>query len=201
MSPNAPLALAPGERLLWSGAPRRGLTLRASDAYISSLPVGLVWTGLAVSWAVFALGDPGTRPKMKFWTVLIALASLYVTVWPLARGAWRRARTRYALTSRRLVVAVEGSPPTRSMLDLRLLPEATLTELANGSGTITFARTMVGPSIPIGPRRKGGERSPAPIAELENIPDARRVYGLVVAAQRALRSAPDDSPQPAEWRW
>jgi hypothetical protein len=50
-------ALDSGESLIWSGAPRKGLVLRSSDAYM--IPFSLLWGGFAVFWEVGAVRTNG----------------------------------------------------------------------------------------------------------------------------------------------
>jgi hypothetical protein len=45
--------LGPGERLLWSGQPRKGLRLRPTDAWV--IPFSLIWCAFAVFWEIMAL--------------------------------------------------------------------------------------------------------------------------------------------------
>lgn len=183
--------LAPGERLLWAGAPRRGPTLRASDA--PQLLFGALWTALVAFMAARALREPQSMIPVGYLILASFLVTgLRITAWPLALGAWRRSRSRYAITTERLVVATHWRTPAVVALKLAELPYASLTEeRADASGTITFGWTVVGRSLPAGPprgSRRRGEPPPEPLAELELIPDARRVYDLVVDAQRTLRT-------------
>lgn len=123
-------------------------------------------------------GAPGF---FALWGVPFVLMGLYVTVGRFWHDAWQRGRTRYALTTERVLIAAGGGTPTLTALSLRTLPEVTLSAKADGSGTLTFGSAAGVPAFLAGAAWPGVKRAPA----FELIPDARRVYGLVREAQRA----------------
>lgn len=169
--------LARGERLLWSGAPRTGVVLQRSDAFL--IPFSLLWAGFAVFWEASVV-TTGAPTFFVLWGVPFVLMGAYVTVGRFWYDAWRRARTRYGLTTERVLIASGGVSPTLTSLDLRTLTDVTLTTRADGSGTITFGRVAGVPSFFAGSGWPGVKGPPA----FELIPSARRVYDLVREAQR-----------------
>ena len=177
-------ALDRGERQLWSGAPRRGLVLRASDALL--IPFSLLWGGFAVFWEASVLGQGGPT-FFAIWGVPFVLMGLYITVGRFFLDAAQRARTVYAVTSERILIEVGRLGPfagSTKSLPLRTLSEVQLRERGNGSGTITFGPQPFGVSA-VGNSWPGGPRVPA----FDLIPDARRVYDIIREAQRTAASA------------
>ncbi len=170
--------LRPGERLLWAGHPRRGLIFRAADAFI--IPFSLLWAGFAIFWEamVFVSGAPAL---FVAWGIPFVLLGLYFVFGRFAVDARMRARTYYGVTSERVVIISGLTRRAVKSLNLRTLSDVSLTEKANGFGTITF-----GPTLPMfrwfGTPWPGGGWYAAPAFDL--IPDARGVYDRICEAQR-----------------
>lgn len=175
-------ALDRGERQLWAGRPRQGFLLRPSDAF--QIPFSLLWAGFIVFWESSAVRT-GAPLFFMLWGVPFMAMGAYITVGRFWVDARRRARTSYAVTSKRVIINSGAFTPTSKSLVLDMLRDVSVDERPDGTGTILF-----GP-MPVG-RRAGlaswtGE---PPVPSFEAIPDARRVYAIVAEAQRAaLREA------------
>ena len=93
--------LASNEKLLWTGQPRRGLRLRATDAL--AIPFSLLWCGFAIfwEWSVLKQGAPGF---FALWGIPFVAIGLYVVFGRFFVDALQRARTYYALTDQRALI-------------------------------------------------------------------------------------------------
>ena len=172
--------LSPGERLLWSGQPRRGIRLRSSDAFV--IPSSLLWCGFAIFWesSVFNKGGP---LLFMLWGIPFVLFGLYFVFGRFIVDARMRERTFYGITSERIII-VSGlfSRQTKS-LQLRTLSDISLTKRADGSGTITL-----GPQNPMAQRLPAGwpgAYSPAAPA-FDLIDHAKETYDLIQQLQRTV---------------
>jgi len=89
----------------------------------------------------------------KLWGIPFVLVGLYIVVGRFFVDARTRGRTFYGVTSERIII-ISGvfSRQTKS-LQLRTLSDISLTERADGSGTITFVRRVRWHSAfhPVGP--------------------------------------------------
>jgi hypothetical protein len=166
-------ALERGERQLWSGVPRQGLMLRRADALL--IPFSCLWAGFAVFWetSVLRSSAPGF---FVLWGIPFVALGAYLAVGRFFVDAWRRARTRYGLTSDRIIIRSGAS--TKS-LNLRTLTDVTLTERGDGLGTITFGATVFPMAMFAGASWPGVPQASA----FELIPDARTVYAQIREAQ------------------
>jgi hypothetical protein len=173
--------LESGESLLWTGAPRRGLLLRPADAFL--IPFSLVWCGFAIFWEASALEINGP-PFFAVFGLPFVLVGLYLVVGRFFADARRRARTCYGLTDRRVIIVSGLLSRTTNSLLLENLPEVSVNERADGSGTVTFGRPLPFASWTAGLEWPGMARYQTPSFEL--IPDAKRVHDRVLEAQRAL---------------
>ncbi len=179
--------LASGEKLLWSGKPRGGIRLRASDAMM--IPFSLMWGGFAIFWESMVLwGPPGARHGgkpvpifMALWGIPFVLVGLYIMVGRFFVDAKLREKTFYGITNQRIVIVSGLFSSSVKSLNLPTLAEVTLSEKSDGSGTITLGampsnmRGMVGVPWP------GASRYVPP--SLEMIEGVSQVYNLIRKAQ------------------
>lgn len=180
--------LQSGERLIWSGAPGRGLRLRSSDALM--IPFSLLWGGFAIFWeysALFGLngeGRPSRSPApllMQLWGIPFVAVGLYLIAGRFFADAHQRARTLYAVTDQRILIITQWFGKRVRSLPLRTLLDMTLAEKPDGSGTITFGASTFGAGPfaagPFGTNRRG-ERAPA----FEFVERVRNVHDLIQGA-------------------
>jgi len=176
--------LASNEKLLWTGQPRPGLRLRATDAL--AIPFSLLWCGFAIfwEWSVLKQGAPGF---FALWGIPFVAIGLYVVFGRFFVDALQCARTYYALTDQRaLIMSGLVNRQTKS-LPLRTMTDITVAERADGSGTITLAPSTGMYSWLGGSGWPGASRYQPPAFEM--IDDVRRVNGILRDAQSRAGSA------------
>jgi hypothetical protein len=169
---NIPLAINPaaerviqgeledGERLLWAGRPRQGLQLRREIASLIAFALAsLPFIG------AFAVGPAGAQTADTLLGNPFVLWMVFVAVAPIVLDALVRRRTAYGLTDRRAIFVSQPLGRQVTAMPLTTLPELTLTEDRDGSGTIWF-----GP-----PRRRGMGGTQA----FNQIAGVRQVYALI----------------------
>lgn len=167
-----------GETLLWSGVPRQGIFFRPADALL--VPFSLLWGGFAVFWEATVLATPSPG-FFALWGIPFVLIGLHITVGRFFVDAYRRRRTTYAVTARRVIVR---SGATTESLDLASLPTLSLREHSNGLGTITFGSSPF--PVAFTSSAWPGVKGPP---EFVQIPDARRVCDRIREAQQELRDS------------
>ncbi len=170
--------LDPGETLLWSGRPERGLKLRQSDALL--IPFSLLWGGFAFFWEAsvligFAAALQAGLGRYSLLGLVFPLFGLpfcivgaYLIVGRFFAEARVRARTRYGVTSTRLLILAGFFTPQLKSVPLGSIGEIRMTERVAGTGTLTFTV----PGAPVFGRRR---RAPA----FEFIEDVREVERVV----------------------
>jgi cytochrome c oxidase subunit IV len=178
--------LDPGETLLWSGQPKQGLLLQASDAL--AIPFSLAWGGFAIFWEATVLGLTGlpvhphqpTHPVplfMVFWGIPFVLVGLYLMVGRFFYDAALRRKTWYGVTASRLIIAKSLFTQTVASFDYATMANLNLVERGDHSGDIVLGIPMT-----LGPRNR------VPVAPgFYLIPDARRIYNQIRAAQQAAK--------------
>lgn len=127
--------LQPGERILWEGAPLRGIRNRARLVVLSLF---------GVPFLMFGLGGTGVALRHIFWLgevgiglVTLALGLIFLVLgYALVFGQWAEAAkthrtTRYALSTRCAYIARKTGK--RSLESYPILPQTAL-EIEHGNG-------------------------------------------------------------------
>jgi Bacterial PH domain len=185
MARQTDIALDRNERVLWSGGPPQGLVLHGYDAFL--IPFSLIWAGIAFGGfgvTIMQHARPGMAPVPTFAYLPMALfgvAGLYITIGRFIVDSVARSYTSYAITTDRVIIQSGLFTSTLKSLNLRTLSDLTLSERANGSGTITFGPVNPWKSWGAGMQWPGMLQTPM----FEGIPNARAVYGIIRDAQRA----------------
>jgi Bacterial PH domain len=169
--------LSSGERLLWSGTPRQGLYLRASDGYL--VPFSLMWGGFAIYWEYTVLTSKAPF-FFGIWGVPFVVIGLYMMFGRFFIDARQRSKTYYGLTNQRVLIVSGLFSRSVKSLQLRTLSDISLAERSDGTGTITFGAAPPWWSGMAG--WPGYSRSQSP--SFDSIANARDVADRIRVAQR-----------------
>lgn len=144
----ADLLLRDDERILWEGAPPRGLNLASHD--VTLVPFSLAWAGFAL-WFNVAAWMEKDNGFMRVWGAPFLVMGVYFVVGRFFADAWVRRRQRYFVTNRRVVVLRSGWRGGLTSLAIDWLPPIRIIERADGSGALRFGLPRYG-------RSKSGQR-------------------------------------------
>lgn len=129
--------LGEGERLVWAGRSVPGKLLTAGDFVL--IPLGVASGVLSVQCAALALQQvqAGESAVLPFLASLVIMAvCLHVLVLRLLYKLWRRNRTRYAVTNRRVLIS---NPWQLHSLALESMPVPSVTvDPETGVGSVWF---------------------------------------------------------------
>lgn len=184
--------LLAGESLLWSGQPLKKVIFHQRDLF--TIPFSLLWGGFAIFWewgvTGHFVGSPHGHPAPAFfelWGIPFVVIGQYLIWGRFVYTAWKKGRTYYGITNKRVIVICEGFG--RKVIDgyLRNLDSASLSLRSDGIGTIEFGRpTMTAFKWDFAQRSRNNQID-IDLGSLVffDIPDARAVY-QIVQAQREL---------------
>ena len=169
--------LSKDEKLLWTGQPKTGILFRSTDVFI--IPFSLMWGGFAIFWELSVIR---TRILLfELWGIPFVLVGLFMIVGRFFYDAKKRGNTIYGITDDRIIIKSGAfSSSSIQSLNIKTLTGFSFREKTDGTGTI-----LLGPSNQFSmlngsgwPAR--GQQAP----RLEFIPEARKVYELIVSLQR-----------------
>lgn len=183
--------LMAGESLLWAGQPDRKVLFHRSDWF--AIPFSLMWGGFAIFWeggvlGYFSFSKPDHAPLfMVLWGIPFVLMGQYLIWGRFFYTAWKKTRTYYGITNRRVIVLITG--PSRKIIDgyLNRLDSVTLTTRADGIGTIEFSpepkKSYWGDS-----RRRNNFPMDIDLSRLVffDIPDAKTIYQLIQSERERI---------------
>lgn len=167
------------EQLLWEGRPQQGIVLRSADFLL--IPFSLLWCGFAIFWEATVLSS-GAPLFFCLWGIPFLLLGMYLVVGRFWVDAILRSRTVYGVTSKRVII-VSGILNTHvKSLCLDTLADISLTENANGRGTIAFGASQYIQPWSAGTGWPSNGRIEAPTFELNR--GAKEVYEMIHTAKR-----------------
>jgi hypothetical protein len=169
-------ALSPGEKLVWTGRPRKGIVLRGSDVFL--IPFSLFWAGFAIFWETMVLRS-GVWFMALFGIPFICIG-IYITIGRFFLDARRRANTVYGITEGRIIIKSGLFNKGINSLNLRTLSDITFTQKAGGSGTIILGAVNARYARMQGMAWPGVVQTPS----LELIDDVKQVYDKIIELQR-----------------
>jgi hypothetical protein len=171
--------LSSGERLVWSGQPRTGLRFRGQDLFL--VPFSLLWGGFAIFWETTVITTHAPF-FFKLWGIPFVLIGLYVIAGRFFVDARSRSQTYYGITTERIVIVSDLFSRRIKSLNLRTLTDVSLTEHADGSGTISFGPTYpMSHFFPTGPWPGSGRQAPPAFDLIER---AKEVYDIILTTQK-----------------
>lgn len=133
--------LVPGERLIWTGRPKQGLAFRSLDVFL--IPFSIVWCSFAVFWTFAVTGSAMPFP-FAFIGPLFVMVGLYFVFGRFFIDMLSRAKTTYALTSKRALILKSGGRSNLVAIDLLGEKEISLKGAGSERASITF-----GPAPPL----------------------------------------------------
>jgi hypothetical protein len=145
------------------------------------IPFSLMWGGFAIFWESTVV-TKGAPFFFMLWGIPFVLIGLYIIFGRFFVDARSRARTFYGVTSERIIIVSGQSSRQTKSLQLKTLSDISLTERADGSGTITFGpQYPTTQNLPAGWPGAGRYAAPA----FDMIDRAKEVYDLIRQTQKA----------------
>ena len=149
MNPDSLTAIQPeltsGENVLWAGQPNRRIVLHKEDALL--IPFSLLWGGFAIFWELGVMGYWGTSSRSGnpwvfgiLWGIPFVAIGQYMIWGRFFYIAWKKKRTHYAVTNRRVIVVQNGWRRQMASAYVDSLPTLMKDGGSKGLGTLRFAQ-------------------------------------------------------------
>ena len=185
--------LTSGESILWAGQPNSRVVFHKEDALL--VPFSLLWGGFAIFWELGVMGYWGSGSRAgnpwffgMLWGIPFVLVGQYLIWGRFFYAAWKKRRTHYAVTNRRVVVVQNGWKRQMASAYIDSLPTLIKESRSSGLGTLRFAQAD---SIWSGRRGWGAWDGMAVgnIPTFVDVEDVDYVYRLVSDLREKARTA------------
>ncbi|MEN6372464.1 MAG: hypothetical protein ABFD64_10685 [Armatimonadota bacterium] len=171
------------ESIEWVGQPDPSIIFTKADIFL--IPFSILWCGFAIFWEASALGitfKGGGAPLLfALFGVPFVLIGLYMVFGRFFYKAWKKRKTYYAVTNKRIIVITLGIGKNIQAVFIRDIPMINQSIGANGMGSLIFGNTnwqfaMYGNT---GMGYFGQYANNAAAIAFYDIRDAKTVYDLV----------------------
>jgi hypothetical protein len=185
--------LTSGETVLWAGQPNASVIFRKEDVFL--IPFSLLWGGFALFWEGSVAGYWGPSNKShEPWLFGLIFGGVFVVIgqyviWGrFVTSAWKKRRTHYAVTNRRVIAVQNGFSRKMASAYLDTLPTLFKEGGRGGVGSLMFMSPQ-----PLWSRRSGwgawDGMAMGETPEFRDISDVDAVYRLVSDQREQVRSA------------
>jgi hypothetical protein len=187
--------MSAGESLLWSGQPQQKVIFHAQDWF--GIPFSLMWGGFAIFWECGVTGFWGNSQHthsapgfFALWGIPFVVAGQYLIWGRFFYTAWKKARTYYGVSSKRVLVLNTGNNRRVTDAYFSNIDSVSLTTRPDGIGTIEFAPEPVAQSSwNFNNRRRGTNQIGIDLSRLVffDIENVRSVYQLIQSQRENTR--------------
>ena len=137
--------LTSGEGVLWIGQPNPNRIFYKEDIFL--VPFSLLWGGFAIFWEAGVAGFWPSGPRSHepwifgmIWGIPFVLIGQYFIWGRFFYSAWKKKRTHYAVTNRRVIVVQKGRTRQMASAYIDTLPTLIKEGAPNGIGTLRFTQ-------------------------------------------------------------
>jgi len=135
--------LTPNETLLWAARPSPRIVLHKEDIFL--IPMSILWGGFAIFWEALVAGSWGPlrtthQPWILgvLWGIPFVLLGQYLIWGRFLYAVWKKKRTHYAVTTRRVLVVQDGFQRRVVSAYIDTLPTVTKEGGSGLTGTLRF---------------------------------------------------------------
>lgn len=133
--------------MLWAGQPNPSVIFRKEDVFL--IPFSLLWGGFAIFWEAGVSGYWGSASRSgKPWISGMLFGAFFVLIgqyfiWGrFFVAAWKKRRTYYAVTNRRVIVVQQGFSRRMASAFIDTLPNLVKENGRRGLGSLRFTQSQ-----------------------------------------------------------